>query len=316
VKKVKRIFSRPNKPVRALCHALAILGLALVATAAPAQKVAFTWDDLPVHGPLPPATSRVAIAEAILGAMRAEHMPPAFGMVNGIRTVQEPASAAALQAWADAGMPLGNHTWSHINLNTSTAADFEADLLKNEATLRQFAPQAGRKWLRYPFLAEGNSPAKRIEVRQFLAAHGYKIAGVTMSFGDYAFNEPYVRCLTKGETAAIGQLEQAYLKAAANDIVYTRAMAHALFGHDIPYVLLMHVGAFDARMLPRLLSLFRTSGFTFITLEQAERDPFYRNDVDLSLPGNVDTLEAAMQARHLPLPEKPPVLVSLEEVCR
>jgi hypothetical protein len=30
-------------------------------------------------------------------------------------------------------------------------------------------------------------------------------------------------------------------------------MSEQLYNRDIPYVLLMHIGAFDARMLPRLL---------------------------------------------------------------
>jgi hypothetical protein len=48
-----------------------------------------------------------------------------------------------------------------------------------------------------------------------------------------------------------------------------------LYGREIPYVLLLHIGAFDAKMLPKLLQLFRDRGFTFITLEEAERDPVY-----------------------------------------
>ncbi len=82
-------------------------------------------------------------------------------------------------------------------------------------------------------------------------------------------------------------------------------MSKALYGHDIPYVLLMHVGALDARLLPRLLQLYRERGVTFVSLEDAEKDPFYRNDIDLSLPANPDTLEQAMQARGLPLPARP-----------
>ena len=69
-------------------------------------------------------------------------------------------------------------------------------------------------------------------------------------------------------------------------IDYTRAMSKALYGRDIPYVLLMHVGALDARMLPRLLKLYRDKGFTFISLQDAEKDPFYKNDLDLSLPSS------------------------------
>ena len=46
----------------------------------------------------------------------------------------------------------------------------------------------------------------------------------------------------------------------------------------------MHVGAMDAEMLPRLIDLYKKHGFTFVTLQEAEKDPAYAADLDLSLP--------------------------------
>jgi hypothetical protein len=93
-------------------------------------------------------------------------------------------------------------------------------------------------------------------------------------------------------------------------------MAKALYGRDIPYVLLMHVGALDARLLPRLLQLYRDRGVTFVSLEDAEKDPFYKNNLDLSLPATPDTLEQAMQARGLPMPTHPHLDLDLDAICR
>jgi hypothetical protein len=69
-------------------------------------------------------------------------------------------------------------------------------------------------------------------------------------------------------------------------------------------------------MLPRLLSLYRSEGFSFVSVEQAERDPFYRSDVDPRLPPGPANLEAAMGARHLPLPARALDLSWLDQVCR
>ncbi len=81
-------------------------------------------------------------------------------------------------------------------------------------------------------------------------------------------------------------------------------MSEQLYQKEIPYVLLMHIGAFDARMLPRLLKLYEGHGFTFVSLEDAEKDPFYKYDVDPKLVPGPDTLEGAMFEKHLPLPKK------------
>jgi peptidoglycan/xylan/chitin deacetylase (PgdA/CDA1 family) len=137
-----------------------------------------------------------------------------------------------------------------------------------------------------------------------------------MSFADFSYNEPYARCVAKNDAAAIAQLETSFLDAAAADAAFRRAMSHALFNRDIPYVLLMHVGAFDARMLPRLLKLYRDEGFTFVSLEDAEKDPFYKSLIDPSLPQEPENLEGAMQARGLPFPPWPKPGLDLNSLCR
>ena len=294
--------------------ALVLAACSCLATAR-AQEVAFTWDDLPSHSALPPGDTRLGIAQAILGAMKAEGMPPAYGFVNGIRTSQEPGTEEVLAAWRAAGLPLGNHTWSHMNLNDHTAAEFEADLQRNEPLLQKYMGPADWHWLRYPFLAEGRTPEQQAEVRAYLAAHGYRVAAVTVSFGDYAWNEPYARCVARHDRVEIAKLEASYLEAARETIAYTRSLSRSLYGRDIPYVLLMHVGALDARLLPRLLALYREQGFRFVTLEQAQADPFYAQEMNLSLPPGRTTLEANVAARHLALPSRP-ALPDFSGVCR
>jgi peptidoglycan-N-acetylglucosamine deacetylase len=292
------------------------MATALIAGTTSAQQIAFTWDDLPAHGGLPPGETRADIGQKLIAAMKDAKLPPIYGFVNGAGTEKEPGSSALLKEWRDAGFPLGNHAWSHMNLNQHSLEDWEADVLKNEPLLKSGMNDADWHWLRYPYLAEGDTPEKTASARQFLAEHGYRIAGVTMSFGDYLYNEPYVRCAAKNDTTTMEQLETAYLAAADATADYSRSMAKALYGHDIPYVLLMHVGALDARMLPRLLKLYRDKGFTFVSMEEAEKDPFYANDLDLSLPAFPDSLEQAMHARNLPIPVWPKPALKLDELCR
>lgn len=280
------------------------------------QQIAITWDDLPSHSSLPPGETRAHILQSIVDAMRAANLPPVYGFVNGIRVEQEPASEAGLAIWEKAGLPIGNHTWSHMNLNEHTAQEWEADFLQNEAVLKKYAGGHSTHWVRFPYLAEGDTDAKRNEVRAFLAKRHYRIAGVTMSFEDYAFNAPYARCVVQHNEDAISTLETEYLAAADHDITDRRALAKQIFGHDIPYVLLMHVGALDARMLPQLLALYKQRGFTFITLEQAEADPFYANDLNLKLPAMPDTLEAAAAQKHIPQPKQTEPRFNPEDLCK
>ncbi len=282
----------------------------------PSLQIAFTFDDLPAHGPLPPGETRPEVAAKILAALRAAHLPPVYGFVNGQTNEREPGGPAVLQAWRDAGNPLGNHTWSHMNLNQNSLEDFEANITQNEPLLSKLMNNNDWHWLRFPYLAEGDTPAKHDAIRAYLAQRGYKVAAVTMSFSDYLWNEPYARCMAKNDSAAVAQLKTSYLSAADANITYYRQLSQTLYHRDIPYVLLMHIGALDAEMLPKLLDLYRSRGFQFITLPQAERDSFYRLDTNPALPSGPTTLEDALRARNLPIPAPPAPPIDFNSLCR
>lgn len=287
-----------------------------VSSVDPAPKIAFTFDDLPVHGPLPPGESRMEVISKIIAALHSAGLPPTYGFVNAVHLEGQPEHAAVLEAWRAAGDPLGNHTWSHINLDERPLDEVEENVLHDEPVLEKLMSGEDWHWFRYPYLAEGSATEKKAAFRDFLRQHGYKVAAVTMSFGDYLWNGPYARCKTKGDAAESKKLEDSYLKAADESIDYYRSISHTLYGRDISYVLLMHIGALDAEMLPRLLDLYRSKGFEFVSLPEAERDNFYRSSIDLRLPAEPDMLEQVMKARHLELPHREDFAPELESVCR
>lgn len=276
---------------------------AIAASSAPAVpdlQLAITFDDLPAHGPLPAGETRADIAQSIAHALVSAGAPSVYGMVNGVLEEREPGSAQALVRWRAEGLPLANHGWSHTSLDKVTPARFEDELVHNEALLSASGQRVSFRWFRYPYLDEGRDPGLRDAARSVLARHGYSIAAVTMSFADYSWNAPYARCLARHDTTVIADLEQSYLAAADRAITASRKASHSIYHRDIPYVLLMHAGAFDARMLPRLLALYQRHGFRFVPLDEAEQDPAYRADLDPSLP-----FDPAGLQHHLPAPDGP-----------
>ena len=298
----------------------ALLAACLIATpfAASASdiKMAITVDDLPAHSALPTGETRVSIARDFLAALKEAKAAPVYGFVNGVQTEREPGSAEVLKIWRDAGHPLGNHGWAHLNLAQIDVATFEAELTRNEPLLKSLAAGSEWRWFRFPFLSEGDTPEKRAAVRELLKARGYRIASVSMSFGDYAWNEPYARCLAKGDQKAIAGLEASFLKAAELSLAHSRALSATLHGQDIPYVLLMHLGAFDARMAPRLLALYTSLGVSFVSLEEAQAHPFYAADLTAASVDAPVTLENALMAKGLAVPPVQLDLAALESVCR
>lgn len=296
---------------------LALAFLAFCAPALAAPQVAFTFDDLPAHSVLPPGLTRLEIARQTIAAMKAAKLPPAYGLINAALIGAEPDAAPVLNLWRAAGNPLGNHTWSHPNLATIPAADFEAEIVRNETVLAELAGNTDWHWFRYPYLSEGDTPEKRTEIRGFLASRGYKIAPATMIFGDWQYSEPYARCVAKQDKAAIARMEKLYLAAAESHIGYYRALSRAAAGRDISYVLLLHIGAFEARMLPKLIALYKAKGFQFVTLEQAEADPYYRAFTDPSLAAPPAGLEQALAGKNIAPPVSPSIYTGeLAAMCK
>jgi peptidoglycan/xylan/chitin deacetylase (PgdA/CDA1 family) len=296
---------------------LVTFGIVQVASA---QQIAITFDDLPTHGARPARETRLEIANSILATLKAEKLPPTYGFVNGVRTEEDPITLAVLNAWRDAGNPLGSHTWSHPDLNDLTSEQFEAEIAKDEPLLQSLAAgradQSDWHWFRYPFLHEGDTLEKRRAVRAYLFAHGYRIAQVNMDFEDYLWNGPYARCVAKHDDKSIEYLRKSYLATADQYASVFRQLSHMVYGRDVPYVLLLHIGAFDAKMLPELVAMYRAKGFTFVSLPEAEKDPAYADDPDMPLKYGGALLEQMMAAKRLKFPPNTKPYKELEALCR
>jgi peptidoglycan-N-acetylglucosamine deacetylase len=278
-------------------------------------SVALTFDDLPSHGPIPTGLTRVEIANRIIAALRAANAPPIYGFINARQLESKPEDEEVLKVWRAAGYPLANHAYSHMDLHANPAEAFQQDVLKNEPALQKLMPGQDWHWFRYPYLREGDTTEKYRSVRTFLDGQKYKIAQVTLDFSDYAFNDPYARCLAKNDTAGIDQLKELYLTRAALSLTRGQEYSKALFGRDIKHIMLLHIGGFETVMMPHLLSLLKERGFTLTTLADAASDEAYKTEVVLPQNYNGTYLGQLMNAKALPRPPGDNVFQKLGAMC-
>jgi hypothetical protein len=137
-----------------------------------------------------------------------------------------------------------------------------------------------------------------------------------MDFEDYLWNEPYARCTDKHDEASIQKLHDSYLAVAEQYYGVFRQSSQMVYGRDVKYVLLMHVGAFDARMLPELLALYRGKGVSFISLQDAMSDPSYRDDPDIGDATGGAFLELMLEKKNLKFPGISKPYKELAAMCR
>ena len=289
--------------------------------AAPRLKVALTFDDLPINGSLPEGVKESDIARDTIKVLKKHRIPPSYGFINANKLERNPDGAQALRIWVDGGHPLGNHTYTHLDLTKNSAEDFQREILRNEPVLEllmepktkdTFAKGAIGKhdwrWLRYPYLHEGDTLEKRRAVRTFLSANGYRVAQSTMDFEDYLWNSAYARCVGAGDEASIQWLRESYRTAARDFTRFQIRNSRAVFGRDIHHVMLLHLGAFSAHILPDLFSILDEEGFEIVTLEEAQSDAAYDYDPDIGEARGGTLVELGMQAKRIPWPADAPKL--------
>ena len=295
-----------------------------VLTAAPLDgiEVAVTVDDLPQAGDAAPGMSREEIARNVIAALKSNGVRHVYGFVNGYSLQYSPDGIEILKGWLRAGNPLGNHTFNHSDLNQVTVETYIADIERLDRLLLTLAPVSplirDRRVFRYPYLAEGDTLAKRDAIRSYLAAHGYKIAEVTIDYQDWAWNAAYIRCRSQHDERSIGWLQQHLVDSADRHLRGARGLAQRLFGRDIAQILLIHIGAFDALTLNGLLNHWRARGVKFVTLERALRDPAYQLNPNLPLDRGLTFLEAAAAARRVditPFSDQLFPVENLNKVC-
>ena len=280
-----------------------VVGLA----APPAREVAITFDDLPIAGVLPRdiASSR-ALTDKLLRAITAHHVPVvAFvneGKLGGDDGAADADRVALLGRWLDAGIELGNHTYSHADFHTSSLADFEADVIKGEATTRRLLEARGRRlrFFRHPFLHTGRDLATRAAFERFLAERGYRIAPVTIDNDEYIFAGAYDRTLQRGDAATARRVADAYVPYMEAKVAYFERNEQELFGRPIRHVLLVHANMLNAERFGDLAAMFERRGYRFITLDRALEDPAYGSEDTYAGGGGITWLHRWALTRKMP----------------
>jgi peptidoglycan/xylan/chitin deacetylase (PgdA/CDA1 family) len=262
-----------------------VLYLAALTAFGQPRQVAITIDDLPRGG-----DSRTARDLASIRAMTVKLLDPLggipfIGFVNAGRAQElgEDGLQTILKLWLDRGATLGNHTWSHPDLNDTTVADYEADLLRGEAAVTR---ALGHRplYFRHPFLHAGKDAATRHELEKFLADHGYRIAPVTLDNSDWMFAAVYAPAL-KNDPALAVRVRETYLAYMDSIFAFFEARSKEVVGREFPQTLLIHASQLNADSMPELLAMMRRRGYRFVSLDEALRDEAYRLPNEYYGPG-------------------------------
>lgn len=255
--------------------------------------IVLTFDDLPLQGILPPNMAVPDLLNRICRTLAQYDIKQAYGFLIGCYMQNNSQGTMAVNHWLTAGHKLGNHSWSHIDINKMSVHDFIHDICKNQKIIEYHTPKAPL-FFRYPFLSEGSSIESRTEVRTSLLDSGYQITPCTFHNMDFAWNELCYHAIKYDNTALLHDIKIKYLRYSAYRLFKAIFLSHQLFQRTIPQIMLLHFCTATALFLPDLLYLLKKSGAHFITLEQAVKDPIYGYDSKFISPRGIDLIHQIM----------------------
>lgn len=269
---------------KVVCVAVALTLAGAPGAFAQTRRVAVTVDDLPFAGGDPgvlsPAdtTTAAEINRALVAALRA-HRVPATGFVIQ-RRVEELGVAAArrmLAPWTSGALDLGNHTYSHPDINQLSLPQIETEIRRGEASIVPLMKAAGKRaqYFRFPMNHTGDTRERHDQIASFLSQRGLRLAPCTIDNSDYLFNRVYVRMLAEHDTA-VGRLRSEYLAYTSAEIDWYAALGRQVFGYEPPEIMLLHDNRLNADVIGQLLALFGQKHYTFVSLDDALSDPAYR----------------------------------------
>jgi peptidoglycan/xylan/chitin deacetylase (PgdA/CDA1 family) len=305
---------------------LALAAVLFLASPATAQdrRVSVTFDDLPFQASaeaLCDPVQAMALTEAFVAMLAPLDTRPTAFVNEGKVCDQQRATLLPeiLTAWLDAGIGLGNHTFSHINIHATTPEAYLADLDRGDDVTRPLLQARGLDfvWFRHPYLFTGETPEKRAALDAGIAARGYRVAPVTIDNEDWRFGQAYRRAEAAGDEALMRRIGEAHVAhmAAVLDAMepYSADLAG---GAEPPQVLLLHANSLNQTWYPAIHALYLERGYRFVALEEAMADPIYRRPDTWVRANGVSWLHrwAVTEGRRItPEPDTPAWIVDVAE---
>ncbi|HEX8353367.1 MAG TPA: polysaccharide deacetylase family protein [Pyrinomonadaceae bacterium] len=297
-----------------------LLASALAAQAnaqAARREVAVTFDDLPA--PYGELEDLRRITTRLLESVRRNRVP-AIGFVNErklYRRGEMDARTELLRAWLDAGLELGNHTFSHLNLQRSPLEEYKDDVLRGETVTRMLLTERGMKlrYFRHPFLFTGVTPEYKRGLSEFLAARGYTVAPVTVDNGDYIFADVYFKAKKRGDAETAKRVADAYVPYMESVFEHFERLSAETYGREVRQTLLLHANEINADRFDELAAMMKRRGYAFVTLEEALKDPAY-SEPDALYKSGISWLHRWRLAKGLPIKWEPEAPKFVDELYK
>lgn len=246
--------------------------------------MSITIDDMPFqHQSMFESEKQMELVKKIIAHFQ-KYDVPAIGFVNEGKLYNnkliDSAKLNILKMWLDAGLELGNHTFSHLDINQVSFDEYKNDILKGAKISSMLSKEHGIKYeyFRHPYLRSGETEERMLELKKFLKDNNYKVAPVTIDNSEWIFAFAYNKAYEQNDSTTMKKLGTDYIKYMIDKIKYYEDQSYKLFGRNIKQVLLIHANILNADYLGYLLKAISDYDYKFITLDETIADKAYETE--------------------------------------
>ena len=232
--------------------------------------LAVTFDDLPWNGRTIGRTEILERTSRLLAALKARDVP-AVGLVTCGNLLPD---GAAIRRWRRAGIELGNHSATHMDLNRTDPETWIEDVRRCDARMHALTRDSIR-WFRYPLLHEGETVAVRDSVAQALGTMGYRNARVTIDNSEWVRERAYDLALREKDELLAAEVAEAFVEHIVEASRHFRAVARERFGRETGQILLLHANSLASDHAGAVIDALVADGFVMKSLAEVMTDPVF-----------------------------------------
>jgi beta-lactamase regulating signal transducer with metallopeptidase domain/peptidoglycan/xylan/chitin deacetylase (PgdA/CDA1 family) len=240
------------------------------------------------------------------------HGIPAIGFV-GERAIfkqgEKGPRTAPLKMWLDAGLELGNQTFSHKWLYNTPLHEFQEDMLRGEAVTRQLMQERGLplRYFLYPYLNTGPDLETKASFEKFLQERGYTFAPVTIDNMDWLFAGVYDEAMERNDAETMKRVGEEYVPYMERMFEFYEKLSVDVLGYEVPQVLMLSASKLNAVYLEDLARMLKRRNYSFVSLDAAMKDKAYQQPDKYTGPVGISWIQRWAITKGLGFRKEPPL---------
>lgn len=270
-----------------------LIGSAVYAEDVPQRQIALTFDDAPLSDGI--WMSGPERTQLLIENLRIAGVSEAMFLVLTGNTASD-ADADRLRAYTEAGHTLANHSHTHPWLRDTDPETYLQDVDQASDVLSGY--DAVAPFFRFPYLDEGDTCERRLEVVQGLQRRSLANAYVTVDTYDWYLQVLVNEAVEAGHLIDMEILGAVYVDILVRGVTHYDDLAQVYLGRSPRHVLLLHENDLAALFVPDLVAALEAEGWDIISAREAYEDPIadQRPDTQFNGQGRVAAIARAAGA--------------------